>query len=250
MSRTSRNNMRNSSFFHIMVQGINKEYIFDTQKNKKEYLKLIYNNDKNIQIIAYCIMDNHAHILLQSNSVQDISAWMKKTNTSYAIYYNKTNNRIGYVFRERYKAQPIKNERHLYLSIEYIHNNPVKAKICNRKEEYKFSSYDKIYRGNQVQMKKKISNILRKTILQIENSNKEQEEKFEFLEYEKQDKQAICEEIINKFIQKKGYRIEELKNKEEDLVEIIKILKYENNISYRMMEKYFKISREKLRKLI
>lgn len=250
MARTSRKNMENSSFFHIMVQGINKEYIFETQKNKGKYLKLIYDNHKNIQIIAYCIMDNHAHILLQSNNMQDIAVWMKKTNTSYASYYNKTNNRIGYVFRERYKAQPIKSKEHLYLGIEYIHNNPVKARICNRKEEYEFSSYDKIYQGNQIEMQKKINEILNKCILQVENDDKEQKKKFEFLEDEKENKEVICQEIVNNFLLNKGYNIEELKKEKQDLTEIVKQLKCENNVSYRLMEKYLKISRETLRSLI
>lgn len=250
MSRTSRNNMKNSSFFHIMVQGINKEYVFETQKNKEKYFNLIYRNNKDIQIIAYCIMDNHAHILIQSNRIQDIQVWMKKTNTSYAIYYNKINDRVGYVFRERYKAQPIKSEKHLYLGIQYIHDNPIKAGICNRKEEYEFSSYTKIYRGNQLEMQKEIGNLLNQSIWQVECNDKQQEEKFQLIEEDKEDKEEICEEIIYNFLQNRKISIDELKRKEEYLIEIVKILKYENKISYRRMENYLKISREKLRKLI
>ena len=72
MGRTSRNNMKNSSFFHIMIQGINKEYIFETQKNKEKYLKLMNRNKQNMEIIAYCIMDNHGHILVQAKEIQNM----------------------------------------------------------------------------------------------------------------------------------------------------------------------------------
>ena len=109
MARTSRNNMGNSSFFHVMVQGINKEYIFNTEKNKKKYLEEIYKNNKDVEIIAYCIMNNHTHILVQTEKMQNIEDWMRKSNTSYALYYNKIKERVGYVFRDRYKLQPIKN---------------------------------------------------------------------------------------------------------------------------------------------
>ena len=105
MSRTSRNNMKNSSFFHIMVQGINKEFVFETRKNKERYLRLIYANNENVEIMAYCLMDNHAHILVKPNEIQDLQNWMRRVNTSYAIYYNRINERVGYVFRQRYKSQ-------------------------------------------------------------------------------------------------------------------------------------------------
>lgn len=249
MARTSRNNMRNSSFFHIMVQGINKEYIFEMRNNKEKYLKLIYSNTKEIQIIAYCIMDNHVHILIQSENIQDIQNWMKKANTSYAIYYNRVNERVGYVFRERYKAQPIKNEKHLYLAIEYIHNNPVKAGICNRKEEYQFSSYTKIYQANLAGIQKRMEEIINLCSLQKENRKKGQAEKFLLVEHEKENKEEICQEIIDNFLSDKKLSREELKNEKQTLKEIVKILKCKNKISYRLMERNLKISRETLRRL-
>lgn len=250
MSRTSRNNMENSSFLHIMVQGINKEYIFNQPKDKSEYLKLIYSKNRNIHILAYCIMDNHAHVLVQSNNIQHIQVWMKKVNTSYAIYYNRKNDRVGYVFRERYKTQPIKNEKHLYLGLEYIHNNPVKAGICNQKEEYEFSSYSKIYQGNPIKIQEEMQPLLKSVICPVKWDEKMQSEKFELIEEEKESKEKLCQEIIQNFLQNRQLKIDQLKKEKQMLTEIVKILKWENNISYRMMEKHLEISREKLRKLI
>ena len=149
MARTPRKNMKDSSFFHIMVQGINKEYIFNTELNKNKYYDLLYKNNEGIDIISYCIMDNHAHILIHANNIQHIENWMKKVNISYARYYNYKNDRIGYVFRDRYKVQIIKNYKHLYLCALYIHNNPVKAGICKTMEEYEFSSFSTIYKDRK-----------------------------------------------------------------------------------------------------
>lgn len=250
MARTSRNYMKNSSFFHIMVQGINQEYIFNTSKDKNEYIKLIYSNNIGVQIIHYCIMDNHAHMLIQTEDVHNIGIWMRKTNTSYAIYYNKRKNRVGYVFRNRYKAQPIKNEKHLYLCINYIHDNPVKAGICKSKEEYPFSSYSRIYQANQKQVQNNIQQIVSQCMLQEEHCREEMQSKFELIEDEKENKQEKCRQIINHFLITKKLTLEELKKDENHLKEIVRILKYENGIAYRVMEKNLKISREKLRRLI
>ncbi len=250
MGRTIRNNMENSSFFHIMVQGINKERIFSTKENKERYLKLIYKNIEGIEIIAYCIMDNHAHFLVKINKIKAMQEWMQKVNTGYAIYYNKINDRVGYVFRDRYKSQIIKNEKHLYTCLDYIHDNPVKAYICNKKEEYEFSSYMDIYKGNQIEMKKHIARKLNQAKLQDRVAEDYQDEKFEFIENEKEDKEEICKRIIQEFLNEKKISIDRLNKEKEILVELVKLLKYENNISYRLMEKQLEIGRERLRVLL
>lgn len=243
MSRTTRNNMKNSSFFHIMVQGINKERIFNTDKNKEEYLKLIYKNNEGVDIIAYCMMNNHAHILVKIENIEKMQNWVKKSNTGYAIYYNKSNDRVGYVFRDRYKSQVIKNEKHLYTCVDYIHENPVKAGICDKKEDYVFSSYIEKYNGNQNEVKTQIAKIFN----DIEENFKE--ERFEFIESEEENKEEICHNIIDKFLKEKGIYVEQLTNRENLLIELVRILKFQNNISYRVMEKPLGISREKLRLL-
>jgi len=235
--------MKDSSFFHIITQGINKEKIFDTDENKERYLKLIYRNNEGIDIIAYCIMSNHAHILVKIDSIDNMQQWMKKVNTGYAMYYNKRNDRVGYVFRDRYKSQVIRNEKHLYTCIDYIHENPVKAHICGKKEEYDFSSYISKYKGNQNEVKMQIAQMFNNI---EENSKKE---KFEFIESEEESKEENCQNIINDFLNEKGIYVEQLIKREKILIELIKILKFQNNISYRIMEKILGISREKLRLL-
>lgn len=142
MSRIARKNL-NTTFFHIIVQGINKEYVFSKNKYIEKYKNLLINNLKkyNVKIIAYCIMNNHAHILLYTENIEMMSSYMKSINTSYARYYNKEENRVGFVFRNRYESEPIYEQRYLLNCIAYIHNNPVKANIVDSVEKYKYSSY-------------------------------------------------------------------------------------------------------------
>ena len=89
MSRTARQ-YKYASFFHVIVQGIDKEGIFKRERYINEYLKLIrkYSEELNIKIIAYCIMTNHAHLLVKTNKTEDISKMMLKVNSIYAKYYN------------------------------------------------------------------------------------------------------------------------------------------------------------------
>ena len=139
-----------SSFLHIMVQGINKEDIFKNDLYKNLYIKLINETleEFKLKILAYVIMSNHAHILLSYNNIDNISKFMHKINQFFAQMYNKNENRVGYVFRGRYRCEQIKDEDHLYNVIAYIHFNPIKANITNKLSEYKFSSYIQYIRGN------------------------------------------------------------------------------------------------------
>ena len=131
-------------FFHIIVQGINKEYIFYQEEHIKKYIKLLLDsaNKYNITLISYCIMNNHAHLLLNVKTIDDMSKYMKSINTSYAKYYNKYENRVGFVFRNRFESEPIYEENYLFNCIAYIHNNPVKAGIVTFPRDYPFSSYN------------------------------------------------------------------------------------------------------------
>ena len=94
-----------ASFFHVIVQGINKENIFLEERNKNQYLKLMKKLCKkyNIKIVAYCIMNNHTHFLLKIDKIKELSNAMHTINCLYARYYNyMKDGRKGYVFRDRY----------------------------------------------------------------------------------------------------------------------------------------------------
>lgn len=131
-----------TKYVHILLQGINKEYIFKDIMLKNFFLKCCSENMKTyeISILSFCIMGNHAHLLIITNKVENLSNFIKKISIIFAKYYNKTKKRVGYVFRDRYRSEPIKDEEYLLNCISYIHNNPVKAKIVDVSENYEFSS--------------------------------------------------------------------------------------------------------------
>ncbi len=224
MSRQSRNKVI-TSFFHVMTQGINKSYIFEKEQEIKHYIDIMYkiNNKYNVKIIAYCIMNNHAHLLLKVQAIEDLSGFMHNLNTQYAIFYNKRNNRVGYVFRDRYKSQGIYTEKQLYNCISYIFYNPVKAGICKKPENYPYSNY-----------KESKFNIKEPQL----------EEDFIEIDEEKKSTSQIIKEYLN------GEDINHIINNEEQLKKITTYLKLKKGISYRKIEKELGIGREKLRKLL
>ena len=206
---------------HHMVQGINREYIFNTNENKKTYLKLLkkYYLQFNINIIAYCIMDNHAHFLLHSEKIQNISNFMRQVNSIYARYYNKENERVGYVYRNRFESVPIIKQEQLYTCIKYIHMNPVKAGIVEKEDEYLYSSYkDYISKNGFVNDK-----IIRFLFNETENYI----EKFKLINYKELnfEKEKVCiNNVLNQFLMNKRKSLEEMKKNKELVREFVNYL--------------------------
>ena len=147
MPRNSRKNLK-SFYKHVMVQGIEKQFIFGEEKYIKKYKEIVLDKLKEspVTILGYCIMHNHSHLLIHSETSEEISKFMQKVNTTYSMYFNKTNNRVGYVFRNRFKSQEIFDQGQLYTCLKYIHNNPVKANITKNMQEYEHSSYNEFLR--------------------------------------------------------------------------------------------------------
>ncbi len=225
MSRQARSELK-TNLFHIMVQGINKSYIFNDSIDIKYYIKLLYelNNQHNIQIIAYCVMNNHTHILIKSENIDEMSKFMKRVNVKFSRYYNKKHNRVGYVFRDRFKSQGIYSEKHMYNCIRYIYENPVKAGICKSPDEYPYSNYNK----------------------KIDLYNNE--DCMSFIDTE-EDTNMCCEFMLKEILKKNNIDLIELKNDKDLLSNIVEIMIKQYKYSLRNISEKLGIGRETIRKL-
>jgi putative transposase len=131
-----------TDFYHIMIRGINKEKIFDHKYNKEFLLNTLKKSkeDIDVEIGAYCIMNNHLHLIVKGE-LNEISQLLKSINIRFAMWYNKKFDRVGHVFQDRYRSENIYNDYHLMQAVSYVHNNPVKAGITSKVSDYKWSSY-------------------------------------------------------------------------------------------------------------
>lgn len=139
----------NSGIYHVMIRGINKEKIFLRDADKAKLIKEIKNirSEEDFSLIAYCIMDNHLHLLIKEND-NNLAVIMKKINVRYAMYFNKLQERCGYVFQNRFRSEAVEDDKYLLGVIRYIHNNPVKASMTNDLTNYKWSSVNDYINGN------------------------------------------------------------------------------------------------------
>lgn len=133
-----------TGIYHVMVRGINKEKIFTKEIYKSRLVNLIkeIREEVDFNLIAYCIMNNHLHLLVKAGNYE-LTTFMKKLNIKFAMYYNKAEDRYGHVFQGRFRSEAVEDEKYLFGVLRYIHNNPIKAGIAHNMLDYKWSSaYD------------------------------------------------------------------------------------------------------------
>lgn len=244
MPRKSRSETR-SEYCHIIIQGDEKKNIFNTNRKKEKIqylmLKNAFRND--VKILAYCLMDNHAHILLHSAEIKRIEKMMAQTNTAYGVYYNKIRNNVGHVFRNRYKIEEISSQNHLINCIKYIHNNPVKAKIVRECVEYQFSSY-----MNYI----KKDGIFDKTLVKLCKINEEDYRNIvnpiiiEYCYMEESFNKEDVEKVINEI--NIEYDLNDLSN--DEVIEVYDKIKKRCKLPNIHIAKILNIERRKLKKII
>lgn len=237
-----------TSFFHVIVQGIKKEYIFKKDCYKEQYIYLMnkYKEKHDIEIIAYCVMDNHVHLLIYSNEINNLSNYMHKVNSIYAQYYNKQEHRVGYVYRNRYVSEAITNEHYLIRCIDYIHKNPVKAKRVKKCENYKYSSYEQYIKNIGIATSKIITEVIGKCNYKELFDGLYNDEYFYDVDV---DRKEVLEKAICKFCKEKKNSLEEIMKDDYSFKELIEMLKDKNKITYIEMMERFQVSRSKMEKL-
>jgi REP element-mobilizing transposase RayT len=129
------------AIYHVFSRGNRKTRIFPNRETKEYFIKRLGQGSTKfgVMIHAYCIMDNHYHLLLQTVK-PNISEFMHYLGSAYAVYMSKMG-WAGHVFAGRYEALCVEEGRYFLESSRYIHLNPVRAEIADRPQDYPWSSY-------------------------------------------------------------------------------------------------------------
>lgn len=154
--------------YHIYNRGVNRQKIFLCDEDYSVYLRyveqyllpprilyqqlldrkarnaeivrvlLLKNYSESINLMAYCLMPNHIHLIIEQTSSRVISEFMQSLHTRYAMYLNRKYKRIGCLFEDIYKARSIRDATDILDMSLYVHRNPIK--LTTRLETYKWSS--------------------------------------------------------------------------------------------------------------
>jgi len=141
----------NGGLYHVMARGNNGEYNIAKDEEKLEYISIIkrYKERYGFRLYAYCIMDNHIHMLIVVDEIP-LEKIMQGIQQVYTQRYNKKYRRTGHVFQQRYKAIVCNKDGYLLHLIKYIHFNPIEAGMTET-VDYKWSShYEYIKNKNEL----------------------------------------------------------------------------------------------------
>ena len=165
----------NNEFYHVLNRGITSQKVFNSEKNYFQFIDRMnyYRNvsplmsyaqffdlpmsirlnileeaqasgEQLVEIVAYCLMPNHFHLILKQISNNGISNFVAKLTNSYTRYYNIKHHRLGPILQGRFKAVLVESDEQLIHLSRYIHLNPYSAGLVSTLDELKQFSYSSL----------------------------------------------------------------------------------------------------------
>lgn len=153
--------LEKGGIYHVFNRGVSKVDIFKDDQDfgvflsrlkenlfpeKENRLKRATSQRKKLpsgafDLVCYCLMPNHFHLIIQQKTELPISKLVSKVCTSYSMYFNKRYNRVGSLFQDTFKSVLIKDNEQLLWTSLYVHENPIKAAMLENLMNYKWSSF-------------------------------------------------------------------------------------------------------------
>ncbi|WP_100334072.1 transposase [Bacillus alkalisoli] len=128
--------------YHVIMRGINRQTIFEDANDKKVFIGKLRKLKElcNYQLYAYCLMDNHVHLLIKESKEVPISEVIKRISASYVLWYNSKYERSGHLFQGRYRSEPVETTDYFLTVLRYIHQNQLKAGLVKTVFESSWTS--------------------------------------------------------------------------------------------------------------
>ncbi len=126
---------------HVVQRGNRNMLVFFDESDKRLYLRLLKEQSEkhSVQIWAYCLMDNHVHLIAVPSSPSGLAAALANTHWHYSRLINFKKNWRGYLWQGRFFSCPM-DEEYLFAAVRYVEQNPVKAGLVQNAEDYPWSS--------------------------------------------------------------------------------------------------------------
>lgn len=131
--------LQNGIPYHIYNRGNRKDRIFLTYKDYQRFLRRIkeYKEEMDIQLLCYCLMPNHFHlVLIQNDEEEGITKFVHRLCTGYSKYFNIKYDLVGRLLQQRFQAKIVETDEYLLHLSRYIHLNPISDAL----EDLMFSS--------------------------------------------------------------------------------------------------------------
>lgn len=126
---------------HVTQRGNRRQPLFHDDIDRRAYLSTLGDAclATGTRCLAWCLMDNHVHLILTPPTADALRATLSRTHTRYAQRFNRRYDVDGHLFQGRYASRAMDN-RHLMNAVRYVENNPIDAGLVGRAEDWRWSS--------------------------------------------------------------------------------------------------------------
>lgn len=242
-----------------MLRGNERKNIFNCDEDKQRFMETLYEKKQGgrFYLHAFCLMDNHIHLML-GEGIEDLARVMKRITVSYVYYFNKKYKRVGHLFQDRFKSEIVEQDSYILSLARYIHQNPVKAGMVKKMDDYKWSSYNcYLNEDNYFAKMLDTDTVLglfsedRKTAMKKfwEYMNKESEETFvDMVEEEDVVDEEEARKVFEKMLIENG--LEENEEKIQNMDILVKEFRAKTNLSIRKIAVITGLNKDKVNKIL
>jgi putative transposase len=130
------------ALYHVTARGVQQAAIFIDDHDRVSLLTIAAQMLRtcDAQTFAFCLMGNHYHFVLRTRQA-NLSMLMRRINSLYSLAFNRRHGRRGHVFEGRFKALHVHRDAHLLEVCRYVDLNPVRARLVDSPEQWRWSSY-------------------------------------------------------------------------------------------------------------
>ena len=129
--------------YHLVInKGVAGRKIFYEDSDYKKFLEIVCTSAKLYDFIvhSYSLLHDHYYLLIETKE-ENISLAIRYINSNYAIFFNKKYNRVGHLWQGRYRSWYILNKSYLDILVLHIEQSPMRYHLCEKLEDFKYSSY-------------------------------------------------------------------------------------------------------------
>jgi putative transposase len=129
--------------YHVTNRGNNRDIIFVEPEDYEKFLGLLYRFKLKYQfkLFSYCLMTNHIHLLIKTSQQGSISKIMQSLTVAHTRHFHYKYKRCGHVWQGRFSSPVVSDDEYLLTAMRYIEQNPLRARMVKRIEDYRWSSY-------------------------------------------------------------------------------------------------------------
>ena len=125
-----------------MARGVNKQPLFGGENDYTKFTGVLLDCEEiaDFELFAYCLMEDHFHLVLRPSEREPLETIFRRIGGRYVVWFNRKYGRVGHLFQDRFKSEPVEDDECFLSAVRYVIQNPVAAGVCASPFDYRHSN--------------------------------------------------------------------------------------------------------------